>query len=192
VPQWCTTDTKTGSLQVHLDSPQCFLAEIYAQELGVAEAADDFKIIFGEQLLKDLFSGWLIARGLRPSVTPAGEGTMGFTGIQVQTGLSPCLALPLILHRIGTTLSTEGVLARLRAILGGSPAQSQGNGGVLRRARGETHPSHAVETGQCANPGPTSLGAESVTLEASPDASIQARSSRRTPKQDKISRGKRL
>lgn len=102
------------------------------------------------------------------------------------------LALPLIVDRLGTTLSTEGVLARLRAILGGSPAQSQGNGGVLRRARGETHPSHAVETGQCADPGPTSLGAESVTLEASPDASIQARSSRRTPKQDKISRGKRL
>ncbi len=102
------------------------------------------------------------------------------------------LALPLIVDRLGTTLSTEGVLARLRAILGEIPAPSQANGRVSRRARGETHPSHAVETGQCDDPQPTSRGAESVTLAARLDPDIEARSHRRTPKQDKISRGKRL
>ena len=54
------------------------------QDLGVADAPDDLKYNFGEQMLKGLFAGWLTARGLRSSEAPPGEPTQSFEGVQVQ------------------------------------------------------------------------------------------------------------
>ena len=63
------------------------------------------------------------------------------------------LALPLIADRLGTTLSTESVLARLRAIFGSLGGESAGDGG----ASGETGPGGAE-------------GSTLTALPASPDS----------------------
>lgn len=41
---WFTADTKFGCLSVHLESPQCFSAEIYAVDLDVEGAPEDLKV----------------------------------------------------------------------------------------------------------------------------------------------------
>lgn len=41
---WFTADTKFGCLSVHLESPQCFSAEIYATDLNVEGAPEDLKV----------------------------------------------------------------------------------------------------------------------------------------------------
>jgi hypothetical protein len=37
-------DARLGCLSVHLDTPQCFSAEIYAMDLNVAGAQEDLKV----------------------------------------------------------------------------------------------------------------------------------------------------
>lgn len=37
-------DARLGCLSVHLDTPQCFSAEIYAVDLNVAGAQEDLKV----------------------------------------------------------------------------------------------------------------------------------------------------
>uniref|UniRef100_A0A0E0BPF8 Transducin/WD40 repeat-like superfamily protein n=1 Tax=Oryza glumipatula TaxID=40148 RepID=A0A0E0BPF8_9ORYZ len=43
IPAWFTMDARLGCLSVHLDTPQCFSAEIYAVDLNVAGAQEDLK-----------------------------------------------------------------------------------------------------------------------------------------------------
>lgn len=37
-------DTRLGSLSVHLDTPQCFSAEMYAVDLNLSGASDELKV----------------------------------------------------------------------------------------------------------------------------------------------------
>lgn len=46
VPTWFTVDTRLGSLSVHLDTPQCFSAEMYSADLGIAGKPEDDKVFF--------------------------------------------------------------------------------------------------------------------------------------------------
>lgn len=45
IPAWFTVDTRLGSLSVHLDTPQCFSAEMYSQELNIVDKPEDDKVI---------------------------------------------------------------------------------------------------------------------------------------------------
>jgi hypothetical protein len=45
VPAWFTMDTRLGSISVHLDTPQCFSAEMYAVDLNVAGASEELKVL---------------------------------------------------------------------------------------------------------------------------------------------------
>ena len=44
IPAWFTVDTRLGSLSVHLDTPQCFSAEMYSQELNIVDKPEDDKV----------------------------------------------------------------------------------------------------------------------------------------------------
>lgn len=44
VPAWFTMDTRLGSISVHLDTPQCFSAEMYAVDLHVPGASEELKV----------------------------------------------------------------------------------------------------------------------------------------------------
>jgi len=46
VPAWFTMDTRLGSMSVHLDTPQCFSAEMYAVDLNVPGASEELKVRF--------------------------------------------------------------------------------------------------------------------------------------------------
>ncbi|MCO5565105.1 hypothetical protein L7F22_018776 [Adiantum nelumboides] len=43
IPSWFAVDTRLGSISVHLDTPQCFLAEMYAVDLQVPGASEEQK-----------------------------------------------------------------------------------------------------------------------------------------------------
>lgn len=58
VSAWCAPEWKLGSLAGTMEAPQCFGAEIYAQDLGDEQAPIDLKVNFGEQMLTALFAGW--------------------------------------------------------------------------------------------------------------------------------------
>lgn len=52
IPAWFSVDSKLGNLSVHLDTPQCFSAEMYSADLNITEKAEDdkvctFSVIFG-------------------------------------------------------------------------------------------------------------------------------------------------
>lgn len=61
-PAWFTTDTRLGSLSIHLDTPQCFSAEMYSVDLNVAGVTEDHKICLAEETIKGLFAHWLAKR----------------------------------------------------------------------------------------------------------------------------------
>ena len=44
IPAWFTVDTRLGSLSVHLDTPQCFSAEMYAADLSIHGASEEHKV----------------------------------------------------------------------------------------------------------------------------------------------------
>lgn len=44
IPSWFTADTRLGSLSIHLDTPQCFSAEMYSADLNISEKAEDDKV----------------------------------------------------------------------------------------------------------------------------------------------------
>lgn len=44
IPAWFTVDTRLGSLSVHLDTPQCFSAEMYSADLQIAGKPEDDKV----------------------------------------------------------------------------------------------------------------------------------------------------
>lgn len=58
VSSWFAPDVKLGSLAGTMELPQCFSAEIYAQDLGNEEAPVDLKVNFGEQMVVALFRQW--------------------------------------------------------------------------------------------------------------------------------------
>ncbi|KAJ0976181.1 hypothetical protein J5N97_018146 [Dioscorea zingiberensis] len=66
IPAWFTMDTRLGSLSVHLDTPQCFSAEMYAVDLNVSGASEDQKINLAQETLRGLLAHWLAKRRQRP------------------------------------------------------------------------------------------------------------------------------
>ncbi|XP_047954347.1 WD repeat-containing protein 48-like isoform X3 [Salvia hispanica] len=65
VPTWFSVDTRLGSLSVHLDTPQCFSAEMYSADLGIAGKPEDDKINLARETLKGLLAHWLTKRRQR-------------------------------------------------------------------------------------------------------------------------------
>ncbi|XP_057806683.1 uncharacterized protein LOC131021493 isoform X2 [Salvia miltiorrhiza] len=65
VPTWFTVDTRLGSLSVHLDTPQCFSAEMYSADLGIAGKPEDDKVNLARETLKGLLAHWLTKRRQR-------------------------------------------------------------------------------------------------------------------------------
>lgn len=45
IPAWFTVDTRLGSLSVHLDTPQCFSAEMYSADLNIVGKPEDDKVV---------------------------------------------------------------------------------------------------------------------------------------------------
>ncbi|KAH1071622.1 hypothetical protein GLYMA_03G243800v4 [Glycine max] len=65
IPAWFTVDTRLGSLSVHLDTPQCFSAEMYSADLNVVGKPEDDKINLARETLKGLLAHWLRKRKQR-------------------------------------------------------------------------------------------------------------------------------
>ncbi|EFJ15001.1 hypothetical protein SELMODRAFT_180574 [Selaginella moellendorffii] len=67
VPTWFTMDTRLGSISIHLDTPQCFSAEMYAVDLHVPGASEETKLNLGQETLRGLFAHWLSRRKQKTS-----------------------------------------------------------------------------------------------------------------------------
>ncbi|XP_044499928.1 WD repeat-containing protein 48-like [Mangifera indica] len=59
IPAWFTVDTRLGSLSVHLDTPQCFSAEMYSADLQISGKPEDDKVNLARETLKGLLAHWL-------------------------------------------------------------------------------------------------------------------------------------
>lgn len=86
VSPWCTLDCKLGDLSGHMETPQCFQAEIYAQDLGYADAPVDQKVNFGEHMLRALLGPWAERRAERQLPHAAVSGSMDGGGSAWQEG----------------------------------------------------------------------------------------------------------
>ncbi|KAJ9180155.1 hypothetical protein P3X46_008434 [Hevea brasiliensis] len=65
IPGWFTVDTRLGSLSVHLDTPQCFSAEMYSADLNIAGKPEDDKVNLARETLKGLLAHWMAKRRQR-------------------------------------------------------------------------------------------------------------------------------
>lgn len=74
IPAWFTMDTRLGSMSVHLDTPQCFSAEMYAVDLNVPDAPEDQKINLAQETLRGLLAHWLSRRRQRMATQASANG----------------------------------------------------------------------------------------------------------------------
>lgn len=58
VPAWFTVDARLGCLSIHLDTPQCFSAEMYSADLNIVGKPEDDKVNLGRETLKGLLAHW--------------------------------------------------------------------------------------------------------------------------------------
>ncbi|XP_031397171.1 WD repeat-containing protein 48 homolog isoform X2 [Punica granatum] len=65
IPAWFSVDTRLGSLSVHLDTPQCFSAEMYSADLNISGKPEDDKVNLARETLKGLLTHWLTKRRQR-------------------------------------------------------------------------------------------------------------------------------
>ncbi|KAK8545446.1 hypothetical protein V6N13_066728 [Hibiscus sabdariffa] len=65
IPAWFTVDTRLGSLSVHLDTPQCFSAEMYSADLNITGKPEDDKVNLARETLKGLLTHWMTKRRQR-------------------------------------------------------------------------------------------------------------------------------
>ncbi|KAG5549365.1 hypothetical protein RHGRI_014646 [Rhododendron griersonianum] len=79
IPAWFTVDTRLGSLSVHLDTPQCFSAEMYSADLNIVGKPEDDKVNLARETLKGLFAYWLTKRRHR-------SGSQGSANGEVPSG----------------------------------------------------------------------------------------------------------
>lgn len=98
VANWCTVDTRTGSVAVILEENTCFDAEMYADELDLEEDIgfrDDQRINLGKWVLRYLFSN-LITEEIRRDQTFRKQllGTREPSGLQRENAPSS-IQLPL-------------------------------------------------------------------------------------------------
>ncbi|PWA88064.1 G-protein beta WD-40 repeat-containing protein [Artemisia annua] len=66
IPAWFSVDSKLGNLSVHLDTPQCFSAEMYSADLNITEKAEDDKVNLARETLKGLLAHWLSKKKHKP------------------------------------------------------------------------------------------------------------------------------
>jgi WD repeat-containing protein 48 len=59
IQNWFTVETKLGCLEITLEYPQCFNAEVYAVESGFEFANEEEKVNYGNLMLKSLLSEWM-------------------------------------------------------------------------------------------------------------------------------------
>ncbi|MED6222092.1 hypothetical protein PIB30_061121 [Stylosanthes scabra] len=76
IPAWFTVDTRLGSLSVHLDTPQCFSAEMYSADLNIAGKPEDDKVNLARETLKGLLVHWLIKRKQRMGSSAPANGEL--------------------------------------------------------------------------------------------------------------------
>ncbi|KAI8555856.1 hypothetical protein RHMOL_Rhmol05G0206700 [Rhododendron molle] len=74
IPAWFTVDTRLGSLSVHLDTPQCFSAEMYSADLNIVGKPEDDKVNLARETLKGLFAYWLTKRRQRSGSQASANG----------------------------------------------------------------------------------------------------------------------
>nr|GEX82683.1 WD repeat-containing protein 48-like [Tanacetum cinerariifolium] len=74
IPAWFSVDSKLGNLSVHLDTPQCFSAEMYSADLNITEKAEDDKINLARETLKGLLAHWLSKKKHKPGSQPLVNG----------------------------------------------------------------------------------------------------------------------
>ncbi|KAJ6852660.1 WD repeat-containing protein 48 isoform X1 [Iris pallida] len=74
IPAWFTTDTRLGSLSIHLDTPHCFSAEMYAVDLNIVGASEELKINLAQETLRGLFAHWTARRKQRPGSQASSNG----------------------------------------------------------------------------------------------------------------------
>ncbi|KAH1021194.1 hypothetical protein HUJ04_010736 [Dendroctonus ponderosae] len=81
VPNWFTTDLKTGMLTIHLgqDEVDCFAAWVSAKDAGIDHPEPDHKVNYGKLLLHALFEHY---RGLQPDQ----ESRLHFTMLTIHLG----------------------------------------------------------------------------------------------------------
>ncbi|KAK7277868.1 hypothetical protein RJT34_22887 [Clitoria ternatea] len=76
IPAWFTVDTRLGCLSVHLDTPQCFSAEMYSADLNIAGKPEDDKVNLARETLKGLLANWLIKRKQRLETPAVANGEL--------------------------------------------------------------------------------------------------------------------
>nr|XP_016451499.1 PREDICTED: WD repeat-containing protein 48-like [Nicotiana tabacum] len=74
IPAWFTMDTRLGSLAVHLDTPQCFSAEMYSADLNIPGKPEDDKVNLARETLKGLLVHGLIKRRQKFGSQPSSNG----------------------------------------------------------------------------------------------------------------------
>jgi len=74
-------DTRLGSISVHLDTPQCFSAEMYAADLHVPGASEELKLNIGQETLRGLMASWMTRRRQRSSITSTAANGDAESGI---------------------------------------------------------------------------------------------------------------
>ncbi|CAA2969292.1 WD repeat-containing 48-like [Olea europaea subsp. europaea] len=65
IPSWYSVDSRLGSLSVHLETPQCFSAEMYSADLNIAGKPEEDKVNLAHETLKGLLACWLTKRKQR-------------------------------------------------------------------------------------------------------------------------------
>ncbi|XP_074292701.1 uncharacterized protein LOC141619590 [Silene latifolia] len=75
IPAWFTVDTRLGSLSIHLETPQCFSAEMYSVDLNIVGKPEDDKVNLARETLKGLLAHWSAKRKQRlgSQILPNGE-----------------------------------------------------------------------------------------------------------------------
>ncbi|XP_004302002.1 PREDICTED: WD repeat-containing protein 48 [Fragaria vesca subsp. vesca] len=74
IPAWFTVDTRLGSLSVHMDTPQCFSAEMYSADLNIVGKPEDDKVNLARETLKGLLAHWLGKRKQRSGTQASTNG----------------------------------------------------------------------------------------------------------------------
>ncbi|XWS58290.1 hypothetical protein CRYUN_Cryun08bG0021200 [Craigia yunnanensis] len=74
IPAWFSVDTRLGSLSVHLDTPQCFSAEMYSADLNITGKPEDDKVNLARETLKGLLAHWMRKRRQRPGSKASANG----------------------------------------------------------------------------------------------------------------------
>ncbi|XP_068659553.1 uncharacterized protein [Aristolochia californica] len=80
IPAWFTMDTRLGCLSVHLDTPQCFSAEMYAVDLNIAGASEEVKINLAQETLRGLLVHWLAKRRQKSGSQASANGDVPSSG----------------------------------------------------------------------------------------------------------------